>query len=314
MKAAVICSDGMGDGLLMMIASHRLFSKGYHVTTYTDSLLELKTWFPHHQFQKRPSLLALKEVLTPYDLIILQNDNSDRAFAIIDLYKRGKLKNLSVFYSHYSPSKHPHLTSWDRVFDRSLPMADNISCSIATVLQSKHISKNNGIVPPKELIHRKYKKRILIHPTSTVPHRTWHPHKFLKVAKTLQNQGFEITFCVSPKERKEWIPLIDGKFLLPEFPTLTELASYIYESDFLIGNESGTGHLASNLQLPTLIIASCNKQMDLWRPGWLLGSVVTPPRFTPNLKGCRLRTNKWQHFIPPKRVLSTFYKTQMDLR
>ena len=312
MKAAVICSEGMGDGLLMMIASHRLFSKGYHVTTYTDSLLELQPWFPHHHFQERSSLFPLEEMLSPYDLIILQNDNSNRSFSIIDLYKRGRLKSVSVFYSNYCPSKHPPLTSWDRAFDLSLPMADNIAFAIATVLQSKHVSKNNGIVPPENLIHRKYKKRVLIHPTSTSPHRTWHPHKFLKVAKALKKKGLEVSFCVSPKERKEWIPLIDERFLLPEFPTLAELASYIYESGYLIGNESGTGHLASNLQLPTLIIASCRKQMALWRPGWFSGSIITPHRLIPNLKGSRLRERRWQHFISYKKVLSAFSQLTED--
>lgn len=113
---------------------------------------------------------------------------------------------------------------------------------------------------------------------------------------------------MSPPERKEWLSLLNNRFLLPEFPTVSELAAYLYESHFLIGNESGTGHLASNLGIPTLIVAGCPKQMILWRPGFLLGQVITPPSYIPNFKFLRLREKKWQTFISPRRILKAFDK------
>lgn len=314
MKAAVICSQGIGDGLLMMVASHRLFSRGYTVTTYQDALHQLSKWFPDHQFKKRSSLDQIEKQLRPYDLIILQNDNSDLSKSLIKLYKQGKLHNLSIFYSSYEEGKHAPLTSWDRVFDRSRPMVDNIAEAIASVLQCNQISKNNGLVAPAGLEKGQYSKRILIHPTSTTPHRTWDPYKFIDVAQLLVHKGYEVAFCVSPQERSEWVPLVEGSFQLPIFPTLNELAAYVYESSFLIGNESGTGHLASNLHIPTLIIASCRKQMALWRPGWFAGKVITPYRFIPNFKGSRLREKQWKAFISPKRVVRTFQFMQMRKR
>jgi len=314
MKAAVICSQGIGDGLLMMVASHRLFSRGYTVTTYQDALHELAKWFPDHHFKKRSSLQALQQQLAPYDLIILQNDNSSLSNGIINLYKQGKLQNLSVFYSSYEKTKHTPLTSWDRIFDRSRPMVDNIAEAIASVLQCAQVSKNNGLVPPSDLKRSCHSNRILIHPTSTTPLRTWNPQKFIEVAQRLVQKGYEVAFCVSPKERPDWVPLVEGSFLMPVFPSLSELAAYVYESGFLIGNESGTGHLASNLHIPTLIVASCRKQMALWRPGWFAGKVLTPYRFIPNFKGSRLREKKWQTFISPKRVVRTFQFMQIRKR
>lgn len=308
MKGAVICSQGIGDGLIMMVASHRLFSRGYTVTTYQDALHQLSDWFPDHQFQKRSSLTSLEEQLKPYDLIILQNDNSPLSFKVIELYKQGKLHNLSVFYSSYEKRKHPPLTSWDRIFDRSKPMVDNVAKAVASVMQCTQISKNNGLVTPIHLTKMCHPKRILIHPTSTVHKRTWSRQKFLDVAESLTKGGYEVAFCVSPPERSDWIQFEKKGLLVPKFPSLADLAAYVYESGFLIGNESGTSHLASNLHIPTLIIASCRKQMALWRPGWFTGKVITPPRYIPNFKRSRLRENKWQTFISVKRVIRVFHQ------
>lgn len=307
MKAAVICSQGIGDGLLMMVASHRLFSNGYDVTTFHNSLDQLSCWFPSHKFQKKSSLYPVEEILSSYDLIVLQNDNSDLAFSIITLYKQGKLHNLSVFYAGYSPSKHLSLTSWDRVFNLSRPIVDNIAEAIASVLQSKQISKNNGIVPPKEYSYKKNPKRVLIHPTTTEAKKTWQPNKFLSIARSLKNEGYEVVFCVHPNEREEWKYRILEEFPLPLFPTLADLSSYIYESGYIIGNDSGPGHLASNLQIPSIIVSGCYKHIAFWRPSWFSGGIVIPPSWIPNVKGLRLRENKWQHFISSRKVLSHFH-------
>jgi len=310
MKAAVICSKGIGDGLLMMVASHRLFSRGYQVTTYQDALHELGRWFPDHAFKKRSSLIDLENELSYYDLLVLQNDNSTLSKEIISLFRQGKLKSLSVFYSSYEAAKHFPLTSWDRVFSRSRPMVDNIADSIASVLQCTQVSKNNGLVTPDGLVQSRYAKRVLIHPTSTTPLRTWSPDKFLAVADQIASRGFNVSFCVSPAERPDWEKIAPAGIQLPHFPTLDALASHVLESGFLIGNESGTGHLASNLHIPTLIVASCEKQMALWRPGWFAGKVLTPSRLIPNFKGSRLREKKWQAFISPKRVVREFLAFQ----
>ena len=187
-------------------------------------------------------------------------------------------------------------------------MVDNVAKAVASVMQCTQISKNNGLVTPIHLTKMCHPKRILIHPTSTVHKRTWSRQKFLDVAESLTKGGYEVAFCVSPPERSDWIQFEKKGLLVPKFPSLADLAAYVYESGFLIGNESGTSHLASNLHIPTLIIASCRKQMALWRPGWFTGKVITPPRYIPNFKRSRLRENKWQTFISVKRVIRVFHQ------
>lgn len=300
MKAAVICSKGMGDGLMMMTASHRLKMEGYEVTTFQDLMGELSPWFPGHHFAKRSTITTLDA----FDFILLQNDNTPFSFDLIDRNR----KKIHIFYASYEPKKHRPLTAEDVVFDRSQPMVKNIAEGIAAILNLDHPLYENGITPPEDLTYRKHQKRVVIHPTSTTPKRTWTAEKFIALAHLLEDKGWEPVFSVGPNERNEWEARLKGLFPLPSFPNLSSLAAYLYKSHFLIGNESGTGHLASNLGIPTLIVASCPKQMALWRPGFLPGQVVTPPPYVPNFKFLRLREKKWQSFISPKRILKAYQK------
>lgn len=305
-KAAVVCAKGIGDGLLMMVASHRLRHANYEVTTYHNKLSELGSWFPDHSFATLPSLEELKATFLPYSLIILENDNTEKAKCLIELYKQGTLRNLAVFYPTYEEQKHAPLTSWDRVFSPSKSMVTNISVAISSLLQSREISTNNGIIPPDTLSHRKHLHRVVIHPTSSKKEDMWKKEKFLQVAELLKARDFEVVFSVSPIERPEWLDVEELGYELPYFPKLDALAAYIYESGYVIGNDSVVGHLASNLQIPTIVVSDCYKRMRLWRPGWLKGSVITPSRCIPNFKGSRLREKYWKELITPRRILSSF--------
>lgn len=307
-RVAVIPSVGIGDALIMMVASHRFYTLGYKVDTYTHALNSLKDWFEGHHFIRRPPLEDLENIFAPYDLIILQNDNSAFAKKLISLHEKRKIKTLSVFYPSYEKNKHSPLRALDRVFNDQKPMVDNIASAISSVLGLNNISKNNGLFPPHDLIHRKYKHRVLIHPTSSVEERTWHFDKFLSVAHKLLENGYKPVFCVSPKEREKLKDFLDDSFDTPEFESLSDLASFAYESGALIGNESGTAHLCSNLHLPTVVVSGCKKRIRLWRPGWYKGSVITPSTLIPNLKGSRLREKKWKSYVFPSQVLSKFNK------
>ncbi len=304
--AAIITSKGIGDGLIMMVASHRLLQEGYLVTTYHNLLYQLSDWFEGHHFKKEPH--SYEHELPSYDLIIMQNDNSEKSRYITQLFQQSKIQSLSIFYSSYEKSKHAPLTFWDQVFHPDCPIVENIAKAIATLLQSRHISKNNGITVPKGLTHRKHRKRVIIHPDATTDDRVYTQVKFLKIAAKLKSNGYEPSFSVSPSERLKWLGILQDKYPLPSFLTLKKFAAFVYESGYLIGNDSGPSHLASNLQIPTLVIAGNTKRIRLWRPGWLQGSVITPSPLIPNFKGFRFRERQWQRFISPKRVLSMFNK------
>lgn len=305
-QVAVIPARGIGDGLIMMVASHRLVCQGYHVTTFSKPLMQLDRWFENHTFKERPPLDQIEQIFSQFDLIVFQNDNSEFARVLKKLYKEDRIKALSTFYPTFEEKKHSPLFPLDRVFHEERPMVDNAARAISSILGLNHISKNNGLKAPETLVHRKYKHKVIIHPTSTSEFKNWTPRKYFKLAKALRDAGYTPVFALAPDERDEWIKMCGDLFDIPLLPTLDDLAKLVYESGFMIGSDSGTGHLASNMQLPTLIISNQKDRMKLWRPGWYKGEVLTPPRFIPNVKGMRIREKKWQNFITSAKVLKGF--------
>jgi heptosyltransferase III len=278
-RVAVVPCSGIGDAILMMIASHQLLAQGYSVTTFHPVLLQLREWFASgHQFVSRKATI---EDLQSFDWIIVENDNS---FYINEL-KQAYPSRVSVFYPTYKEPKHGPLSPKDRVFDPTKSMVDNIACAIHSLLPGSKLSKDNGLTPLQNIVHRRYPSRIAIHETSSSQDKNWGLDSFMELAETLRAQKFQPVF-------------------VPQFATLSELAAFIYESGWVIGNDSLIGHLASNLQIPTLIIADSPRRMQLWRPGWLRGDLVTLPWWLP--RG-RWMKSRWSNQIRPKMVLRAFH-------
>ena len=298
-KALVLPAKGFGDGLLMMIVSFYLQQAGYETTIAHPLLHELNSWFKGFHFTKKADLFS-------FDRIIVQNDNSKFMNELKSLRKNKKLKKLSFFYGGYQEKKHGPLHPKDAVFDLSLPMADNIASSSSHLL-SNPFSKKNGISPPEDLTKKKHAKRVVIHPL-TEEEKNWPIKRFIAVGKQLSHLGYHVAFVMSPKQRKSHLFLQNQGFEVPLLVNLSDLASFIYESGYFIGVDSGPGHLASVLDIPSIIIASDRKHMKLWQPGWRKAHLVFPSRFLLNIKYLRLKEKLWKSFISPQKVLKTFQK------
>ncbi|MDN3507442.1 MAG: glycosyltransferase family 9 protein [Simkaniaceae bacterium] len=305
-KAAVISPFGITEALMMMVASHRLLMQGYEVTTYHSDLCQLHEWFPDHNLAPLPKTDDLPEALIAYDLVIMQYDNTPYTNRIIELYNEDIFQTLSLFYSKYDKAQDPPLTPWDRVFNSSFPMVDNIARAISSLFHLNNVSKNNGLIPLPGLIHRHFDKRVILHATSKQTSKAWTPSRFIKTAKRLLRLGYEPVFAINPKDRNKWLHLTSAGFSLPEFPSLSHLSEYIYESGYVIGNESSISHLASNLQIPTLVITGDRHRMRLYRPGWHAGLICAPSPFIPH------KPEHWQRLIFPRHVLSSFQKLTLQ--
>jgi ADP-heptose:LPS heptosyltransferase len=295
MNFAIIPAAGIGDALIMLIASHHLRKMGHSVTTFHSQLASFGRWLESGEYRAMPDIHSLLS----FDAILLQHDNTLNAQLIVSL--RNRLLPIYVFYPTYRFSKHgPLLDSFDYAFDPNQSMVEN--CRWGTQkLFGGSVSIDNGLHPLPGLTHRKNKRRVLMHPTSGSETKNWPKKKFLRLAQRLQQMHFHPLFILSPKERSAW-PEVEAR----DTPTLEELASTIYESDYFIGNDSGPGHLASYLSIPYLIIGQNERTMRQWRPGWHRGEIIYPPRYLPNLKGFRLREEHWKHFVSTKSVLNRF--------
>jgi heptosyltransferase-3 len=302
-RSALLCASGIGDGLLMMIVAHHLKKLGFNPTVFHDGAEDLALLFEEHTFERHVPI----EELESYDAVIVENDNSKRAWDLFRLRDQGKMGQVRFIFP--TPSK--NFKKGDFLFDSTLPVATNLANACAALLGSPQSKENDLTLPDGE--HQKYSKRVVIHPTSNDPKRNWGKSQFLELAKLLEAEGYSPVFCVGPSERKEWEKL---DIELPLFANLKELAAYIYESRFLIGNDSGLGHLASNLGIETLTISGNPKRVRLWRPDWSLGKVVTIPFPLPNFKGInfRMRENYWQKFIPVKKTFKAFMELTHESR
>ena len=294
--SALVCASGIGDGLLMMIVAHHLKKKGLSPTIFHDKANALSPLFPSHTFKAHQPIESLKH----FDLILVENDHSKRAWDLFRKREESALPQIKFLF----PTQSPLFKKGDILFNPKVPIATNLAHACTTLFQSD-FSKANDLSLPSSAIHKKYPKRVVIHPTSNDRKRNWMPASFLKLSKLLTEKGFDPIFCVAPHERHQWEKRVQN---LPVFASLKEIAHYIYESHFFIGNDSGLGHLASNLGIETVTISGNPKRVRMWRPDWAYGKVVTLPYPLPNFKGINfpLRENYWPYFISSKKVFNTF--------
>ncbi|MBN2478954.1 MAG: hypothetical protein JXA94_01870, partial [Parachlamydiales bacterium] len=170
-KAAVFCSHGLGDGLIFLIISYNLYRNGYAVDTYHPSLFELQRWFDYTNLKKEPNEDQIEEVLSQYDLIII---NSDFRKINKEIKKKAFEKFKSkTFDLHPTTCKGRGKPIGCKRFDFQKTINENLIEFCEKILKLKNVIKDNGIKIPKDLTHRKFLNRVIIHPTSNDPQKNW---------------------------------------------------------------------------------------------------------------------------------------------
>ncbi len=305
MKVANFSSEGLGDGLIALMLSYNLYLNGYEIDTFHNTLDQMQSYFPNLPIKKYPRLGDIDEILKNYNQIFISyNENST---FIQKLIKEGKkTKTSKVFVLNPCPSKKIGSQPFykDAFFDPNLCMVENIENFSKNILNLKKTSKKIDLSIPKNLRLKKCQRRVIIHPSSAKKSKNYSIDKYLLLAKVLKDKNFEPIFVIAEKERDEYQMIEDLGFNLKAFDNLKDLTAFVYESSFMIGNDSGIGHLASLLSLPTITIFRNHRSAKLWRPGWSQNKVIFPNRFIPNLSIYRLRDKHWQEFIPFRKILN----------
>jgi len=292
MRIAVFSCLGLGDGLITAVLANNLVRHGGRVTLFHPFFHQLQAWFPHIDF--RPFPPSLEE----FDRYFVVYERSDWMRKVLD-------EALSKFRSQttvLNPIATPNTDYpfWEEGrFDGKVTFVDNLYVFCRDILKIPNPTRENGIVVPPSLVPRRHEGRVVIHPTSSRPGKNWPRLKFLKLAQQLRSEGMEPVFIVGPEERKEWPEA-------PIFASLNEMAAFVCESGYMIGNDSGIGHLASNFGLPTLTLCKNSRTADFWKPSWAPNQVVLPLGWLPNIKGLRWRDHHWQWGISVRRVRSEF--------
>ncbi len=299
-RAGLFFHNGLGDGVSCLVLSNNLHLNGWKVDTYQNVMGTMQNWFPHLTVLPYPPLSELPRILSSYDwFFVVHNDTDPFVKQLIQEGKRRHPEHIKVIYLY--PSKNivnePYYR--DCLTDPVLPVTENMRLFCERVLHLPKITKSNGFIPPSELLSRKYPKRVAIHPTSGRETRNWPKEKFLALAREIQEKGYNPVFIPGTKTGWE-----DVEVAL--FSTLDELARYLYESGFLVGNDSGLGHLASALHVPTLTLCRRKALANMWAPSFHKGVVVTPSSWIPNIRGLRLRDRHWKKLISVRKVRRAF--------
>lgn len=282
-KIAIVSALGLGDGLLSMVIAHNLQQHNYAVTIFNNHLVQLQSWFPGKNIKPYPELTDINQTYAAYDQII-STDGAPLAKVTHQLGDKYK-----IFY--------------EKNFDRSKTVLQNFLDICGNHFQLNNLTSENGIKSATGLQFRKFSRRVMLHTMSTSPRKNWSASKFVRLAQLLQAEDWQPVFIVSPAEHAEWQNILHNRFALPKFSSVADLAAYVYESGYLIGNDSGVGHLAANLGLPTLSLFARQSIANLWRPGWGNGKVATP---TFQLPGASLRAKHWQKFLTVNKVFKSF--------
>lgn len=280
---AFICSYCLGDTLMSLVTVNNFTRNGYNIHVFGDYAFQLRDWFP--QFRIQPGVkLEEQQCLKKYDTVLHMYDTELAQ-------KVGDWHPFSVIMSH------------SKLYLADMTMTDIQVTLCRNEFSLQKLQRVNGIQPLQGLSHRQHSKRIVIHPTSSLLRKNWPAKKFLKLAKRLRREKYDVHFIVSPKERADWLWLKDHNLSLPEFSSLSEVAQFFYESGYFIGNDSGLGHLASNLGIPTVSIILRKGVAKQWRPTWAPGKVVLSPTW---LNPRPVKEKLWKIFTSVSSVKKAF--------
>ena len=306
-KALVISCKGLGDGVISMILSHNLSLNGYDTLTLHNGIFyNLQKWFPHLLIETFPPLDKIPELIDNFDKIFISYSSDDPFIqSLINQSEASAFDKVKVLNPSFSKKVGQQPFYSDAYFKPDISMVKNMHMFCKNILKLEMTTEENGIACPHALSHKKYNKRVVIHPTSAKKGRSWEKTKFLKLFQKLQKKGFDPCFIMNMKEKESWLEE-EKTYKIKTFSSFDILASFLYESSYFIGNDSGIGHLASSLKIPVICISRSKRTTDLWKPGWGDVKVVYPPRWIPNISGFRFRDKNWQKFIFVSDVLRGF--------
>ncbi len=303
-RCAVFCCRGMGDGIISLVLSNNLQLNGGTVTTFHPFLESFQPLFPDLPILKFPPLEDLEESLSQFDQFFIFFERSAPVLGVLNYCLRVYPDKTTVLNPIATPrNDYPY---WEGGrFDGNRPFLDNLYAFCKDILGLRVVTKANGIALPEHIRLRHFKNRVVIHPSSSREGKNWPKQKYLQLCKHLQKKGFIPSLILTEEEKKGWD---ENLWIAPLFSNPVEMASYVAQSGYMIGNDSGIGHLASCLGLPTLTICRHKQASKFWRPSWARGVVVTPPPWIPNIRGFRLRDQYWKKLISVDKVLERFEK------
>ncbi|TXC82982.1 glycosyltransferase family 9 protein [Paraburkholderia azotifigens] len=290
LNVAVTSSPALGDSLLLMTVARNLQASGKRVTVFSGHMDALRAWFPGMDIRPALSGDDADALLRPFDTVIQLH--ADRPVPRLE-------------------QRHPNAVVLEHLCRSSSPeaMATRLAHYCRESLRLPRAETGNGLAVPAGLTHRKHARRVAIHPTASTADKRWLAPRFLRLALRLKSKGFEPHFIVTDDERADWEHVQQHGIGLPRLGSLDNVAAWLVECGWFIGNDSGIGHLASCLQVPTLSLFMRKGIARTWRPGWGAGKVLVGGAWLPT---GRLKERCWKYALSVNQVLRAFEQLRRE--
>ncbi|MFM0287506.1 glycosyltransferase family 9 protein [Paraburkholderia megapolitana] len=285
-RMAFSMSNAIGDTLISMIIVSNLLKNGIDVTVYGNPAYALRHWFPGVVVHRLPAEEDSANTFAAYDTV-LQMQWNQPLVRLLDAHSRVRTLHDVEFGEH------------------SGCMAERFADFCRNELDLDDVDLANGVVAPTGLLHRRHARRVVIHPEASTDDKRWPAARFVKLARRLQRKGYEPHFVIAEHERARWKDIDMSGVPAPVFADLGTLAAWVYESGYFIGNDSGIGHLASNLDIPAVSLFRRRGVSARWRPAWGAVEIILPWQWVPT---SRLKERLWKETLTCSRVLSAFVR------
>ncbi len=130
---------------------------------------------------------------------------------------------------------------------------------------------------------------VIVHSGAARPVRVWPLHKFGSIVHHLRQLGHQVHVICDPRQIQWWLDNGEASVIAPQDPA--ELCDLMKQGRVFIGNDSGPGHIAALLGIPTFTIFG-PQLPELFAPihpmaEWSAGNSC---KFRPCLDACRFET------------------------
>lgn len=277
---AIFPKDRLLDSLLSLVLANQLRLLGHRITIYSSLLPSLGVWLPSI------------EIVLPFVKESIEKRAKQHDYTIaLDSPLLGNLESS------------PQLAILRyREMNKRCSVLKNVVDYLKRVWLF-NATDDAGIRIPL-LRHRENNRQVVIYPGSSTESKNWTPKKFVELAQELILEGIEPIFCLSPSEAPDWL-WVDYEEGIPIHISLSleDAANLLYTAGCFIGNDSGLGHLASLLHIPTISLFAQKKQSRFWRPSWGPGRVITPIFPLPSM----VQKKYWRQLLSTRQVVQTYF-------
>lgn len=277
----LLSAPALGDGLLTLVLAWNLQRDGRRCVLHHTQLHALRAWLPWLEIEPLPDEAERAELFAGEGPLFV----GDPAL---------------VPPGHGAGPQQLVFTK-DR-WDRTRPYLRSLQQHAERVLAVRWQSDACGVEAPLEVVRAREPRRVVLHPYSARPAKDWPVARWVQLAALLREADWEPVVLLAPGEEERWQDEAGGTCEVAIPGGLDVVAAWLLASGAAIAGDSGIGHLASAVGLPTLSLFRKASAARFWRPVWGRTAVVTAPWRLPGGRGHR----HWGQLLSPQRVSRHF--------